>query len=75
MKKIVSLTTLALGTLLATGCATDAAYSSAPARPGEIVVDGRYVAVVENIAKQRGTRVVWVNKPTKRVSGPVAVVD
>lgn len=76
MKKIVSLTTLALGTLLATGCATDGAYSkSAPARPGEIVVDGRYVAVVENIAKQRGTRVVWVNKPTKRVSGPVAVVD
>jgi hypothetical protein len=28
-------------------------------------VDGKYVAVVEHIAKQRGTRVVWVNPPKK----------
>ena len=76
MKKIATLTVACLGALLATGCATDGAYSkSQEAQPGEIVVNGRYVAVVENLAKQRGTRVVWVNKPTRRVPDSVAVSD
>lgn len=76
MKKIASLAVLCLGTLLATGCATDGAYSkSQKAQPGEIVVNGRYVAIVEHVAKQRGTRVVWVNMPTQRVPEAVAVAD
>lgn len=60
---------------MATGCAADgAAYSKtlAPAQPDEVVIIGRYVAVVEQLAKQRGIRVVWVNKPTKRVEPVVA---
>jgi hypothetical protein len=75
MKTIASFAVICLGALMATGCATDgAAYSKtvAPAQPGEVVVNGRYVAVVEQLAKQRGTRVVWVNKPTKRVEPVVA---
>ena len=76
MKKFACLIVLCTGTLLSTGCATDGAYSkSQQAQPGEIVVDGRYVAIVEHVAKQRGTRVVWVNKPTQRVGESVAVAD
>ena len=76
MKKIATLTVACLVALLATGCATNGAYGkSQQAQPGEIVVNGRYVALVENMAKQRGTRVVWVNKPTKRVPEAVAVTD
>lgn len=74
--KTASLIVVCLGMLLATGCATDGtAYQPEPPKSGEQVVNGRYVAIVENIAKQRGTRVVWVNKPTKRVPGPEAVAE
>lgn len=75
MKTLASLALVCLGTILATGCATDGdAYSKtvAPPQPGEVVVNGRYVQAVEQIAKQRGTRVVWVNKPTKRVEAIAA---
>ncbi len=75
MKTIASFAVTCLGALLATGCATDGeSYSKtvAPARPGEVVVNGRYVGAVEQMAKQRGIRVVWVNKPTKRVEPVVA---
>jgi len=70
MKTIASFAVICMSALLATGCATDGnRYSRtvAPGQPGEVVVNGRYVAAIEQLAKQRGTRVVWVNKPTRRV--------
>ena len=73
MKVFLSFSVVSLGLLLSTGCAsTKSAYESGP-RPHEtIVTDQTYVAVVEHIAKQRGTRVVWVNPPKKRVVDAVA---
>ena len=32
----------------------------------------RYVAYVDGVAKQRGTRVVWVNPPKRTVIKPIA---
>ncbi|MGH8025731.1 MAG: hypothetical protein ACREO0_03290 [Pseudoxanthomonas sp.] len=80
MKTIFRIATLSLGLLLLVGCAsTKTAYRAAPPSPktaGSVtVVDERYVAIVENIARQRGTKVMWVNKPQKRVPNPVASVE
>lgn len=61
--------------LLLPACASTqkTAYAEAPALKAETMVqDHRYVAVVERFAKQRGTRVVWVNPPRKRVAQTVA---
>ncbi len=63
------------GLLLLSACASTqkTAYGDAPPQTREsVVADERYVAMVENIAKQRGTRVMWVNIPRKRVVEPVA---
>ncbi len=71
MKTIASFAIICLGTLLATGCATDGdAYSKsvAPAKPGQVVVNGRYVSAVERAARQSGTQVVWINAPTRRAA-------
>ncbi len=35
-------------------------------------VDEVYVGYVNAIARQRGTEVMWVNPPKKRMSGPIA---
>jgi hypothetical protein len=79
MKTLLRIATLSLGLVLLVGCAsTKTAYRDAPpqqrAAGSSIEVDERYVALVENIAKQRGTRVMWVNKPHKRVN-TVAAAD
>ena len=61
--------------LLVAGCAStqNAAYSERPAQSHEITSqDSEYVALVESIAKQRGTQVVWVNPPKKRIAESVA---
>ena len=61
--------------LLLSGCTSTqgAARGDAPKPVRETVVqDDRYVALVEHIAKQRGTQVVWVNSPRKRVPQTVA---
>ncbi len=71
MKALSSSLLLAAPLLLLSGCASTqkTAYGDAPAHSTETIVeDGRYVALVEAIAKQRGTRVVWVNRPKKRVA-------
>lgn len=73
MKAFSSLTVVSLVLLLLTACAsTGTAYEKAPARHESVVVDTKYVAVVEYIAKHRGTRVMWVNPPKTRVAEPVA---
>lgn len=73
MKAFLSFTVVSLALLLLTACAsTGTAYEKAPAQHESVVTDNAYVAVVERIAKQRGTRVVWVNPPSKRVVQPIA---
>lgn len=79
MKTLLRIATLSFGLVLLVGCAsTKTAYREAPpqhrASGFSMEVDERYVTLVENIAKQRGTRVMWVNKPTKRVN-TVAAAD
>ncbi len=61
--------------LLLTGCASTQkmAYRDTPAHSTQTIVDDvRYVALVETIAQRRGTQVVWINPPKKRVSNAVA---
>ncbi len=73
MKAFLKVTFVSVPLLLLTACAsTGTAYEKAPAQHETVVTDNVYVAVVEHIAKQRGTRVVWVNPPKKRVVEPVA---
>lgn len=73
MKAFLKVTFVSVPLLLLTACAsTGTAYEKAPAQHETVVTDNAYVAVVEHIAKQRGTRVVWVNPPKKRVVEPVA---
>lgn len=76
MKTLVGLAVVSLGLLLMSGCAsTGTAYEKSFVPQDQIEVDGRYVGLVEAIAKQRGTRVMWVNKPMKRTTGTVASSD
>lgn len=76
MKAFLSFTVVSLPLLLLTACAsTGTAYEKAPAQHESMVTDSVYVAVVENIAKQRGTKVMWVNPPKKRVADPVATAQ
>ena len=73
MKAFLSFTVVSSTLLLLTACAsTGTAYEKAPTRHESMVTDNTYVSVVEHIAQQRGTRVVWVNPPKKRVVDPVA---
>ena len=61
---------LVLVVVLLTGCAGthETVRQDPPMSPaGSIVQDDQYVSVVENIAKQRGIQVTWVNPPKKRL--------
>ena len=76
MKAFLSLAVVSPALLLLSACAsTGTAYEKAPMQNESVVTDTVYVAVVENIAKQRGTRVMWVNPPKKRVVEPVATAQ
>ena len=76
MKVFLSLAVVSPALLLLSACAsTGTAYEKAPMQHESVVTDTVYVAVVENIAKQRGTRVMWVNPPKKRVVEPVATTQ
>ena len=73
MKAFLSFTVVSSALLLLSACAsTGTAYEKAPAQHEDVVTDNVYVALVERIAKQRGTRVMWVNPPQKRSVEPVA---
>jgi len=76
MKAFLSFTVFSSTLLLLTACAsTGTAYEKAPAQHEEVVTDKVYVAAVEHIAKGRGTRVMWVNPPKKRIVEPVATAQ
>lgn len=73
MKAFLSFAVVSSALLFLAACAsTGTAYEKAPAQHENVVTDNLYVAVVEHIAKQRGTRVVWVNPPKKRTVEHVA---
>ncbi|WP_448673020.1 hypothetical protein [Pseudoxanthomonas mexicana] len=64
-----------LSVSLVSGCAstrTAVAPDSPTWAPRQTQVDERYVSYVNALAKQRGTRVYWVNPPVKTVTGPIA---
>ena len=68
---------LVCGTLLlaalSAGCtSTQSAMRDAPLMQRETQIDQVYVAYVDGEAKQRGTRVVWVNPPKRTVIKPIA---
>lgn len=72
MKAFLSFAVVSSTLLLLTACAsTGTAYEKAPMQHESVVTDNTYVSVVEHIAKQRGTRVTWVNPPKKRIVEPV----
>lgn len=70
MKAYLRLSLLLATPFLLVACAStqSTAYGDRPAANENVVQDKLYVATVEKIAKQRGTRVVWVNPPYKRVA-------
>lgn len=60
---VLSLLVAALG-----ACASmDETAGLGPQSDVRIVQNGEYVAAVEQMARQRGVRVMWVNPPDKRV--------
>lgn len=64
-----------LSVSIVSGCASTrtAVTPNAPTwAPRQTQVDERYVSYVNALAKQRGTRVYWVNPPLKTVTGPIA---
>ena len=72
MKAFLSFTVVSSALLLLSACAsTGTAYEKAPTQRENMVTNNAYVAVVEHIARQRGTRVLWINPPKTRVVEPV----
>lgn len=74
MNNVLKIASASILLLLLSGCASTqkTAYGNAPMQSETTVVDQRYVSLVEHLARQRGTRVVWVNTPKKRA---VVVAD
>ncbi|HEY5971075.1 MAG TPA: hypothetical protein VIT22_03730 [Pseudoxanthomonas sp.] len=69
MKVFLKIAIVSLGLLLLSACASTqkTAYGGTPIQNEKMVTDLTYMAMVENIARQRGTKVMWVNAPKKRV--------
>ena len=79
MKALLRITTLSLGLLLLVGCASTQKTTYRDAQPPQQTVgyserDARYMSMVEDMARQRGIQVVWVNPPRKQAP-VVAAVD
>ena len=66
MKPIVAASLAGMSLLLLAGCSTMHDTSSLAAKSD--VEDGAYVARVEQLARNRGVSVHWVNPPHKRGS-------
>ncbi|RZA31261.1 MAG: hypothetical protein EOP92_32120 [Lysobacteraceae bacterium] len=74
MNKFPKIVSVSFVVALLPACAStqQAGYANAPMRSEVIVEDARYVALVESMAKQRGTKVMWVNAPRKRMMATAA---
>ena len=79
MKTLLRITTLSLGLLVLVGCASTqkTTYRDAPSSQQQIMEytghDARYMAMVEDMARERGIQVVWVNPPRKQAPAVAAV--
>lgn len=76
MKTLLRITTLSLGLLLLVGCASTqkTTYRDAPPQTvGYADRDARYMSIVEDMARERGIQVVWVNPPRKHAPAVAAV--
>lgn len=73
MKRLSLLCCALVLAALSTGCAsTQSAMHDKPLMQRDTEVDKVYVTYVDNVAKQRGTRVFWVNPPKRTVVKPIA---
>ena len=59
--------------LVLAGCASNG--SSRFAKEEKFVVDQAYVDAVNQVSRQTGVRVTWVNPPTKRVPADTGIDD
>ncbi|MDR6842435.1 hypothetical protein [Pseudoxanthomonas sacheonensis] len=78
MKTLLRITALSLGLLLLVGCASTQKTTYRDTVPKQQVMeytghDARYMAMVEEMAKERGIQVVWVNPPRKHAPAVAAV--
>ena len=68
MKALIGFGIAGVVLLAMPGCTTTRQAMAAP-QPASSAIedqDGHYVAIVEYVAKQRGTKVIWVNPPRKQ---------
>lgn len=74
MSRLNCLSCAVFVTALLAGCASTqtARTSDKTLMQRQTQVDEEYVGYVNTVAKQRGTRVVWVNPPTRTVVTPIA---
>ena len=74
MNKFPKIAAVLFVVLLLPACASTpkTAYGNTSVPNDAVVVDARYVALVESLAKQRGTKVMWVNTPKKRMMATAA---
>jgi len=75
MSRLSSFACIVFATGLLSGCAsTQTANTQYKSMMRQTQIDQEYVGYVNAIAKQRGTRVVWVNPPEKDVPAPIAAI-
>ena len=78
MKTLLRITTLSFGLLLLVGCASTQKTTYRDTAPQQQIMeytghDARYMAMVEDMARERGIQVVWVNPPRKQAPTVAAV--
>lgn len=78
MNRLFQAVLVASATLALSACASSGGMASAPGpaagmQHGErILTDGAYVAAVEQVARNRGVQVQWVNPPQRRIPAGIA---
>ena len=65
MMSVSGMAIAAAAGLLLAGCASDGS-SQLTRREGSMQNDSEYIAAVEQLARKRGTGIVWINPPDKR---------
>lgn len=73
MRGVISATRIAVvagALVLLAGCASNGA-SSFTRHTGSERTDAEYIAKVEQVARRRGVRIVWLNAPSRKPRGIV----
>lgn len=71
MNRVHQAVSIACAVVVLSACASSGGMASAPQADhdryvGRIMTDAAYVAAVEQVARDRGVQVQWVNPPQKR---------